>query len=67
MMVPGFGCARSASQKESSPGGQAHKKKRIMIKASELILLLAQGNPSYAALPEDWRRIPLSCTGIESG
>ncbi|MDQ3159324.1 MAG: IS66 family insertion sequence element accessory protein TnpB [bacterium] len=43
------------------------KETAVTIKASELILLLAQGNPTHAALPKDWRRIPLGCNGVGSG
>lgn len=32
----------------------------VEIRATELLLILAQANPMVASIPEDWRRLPTS-------
>ena len=41
------------------------KDKISELRASELLILLAQGNPQKAAIPEDWKRVNQATIGSE--
>lgn len=36
------------------------------VKATELLLILAQANPMHAAIPDDWRRLPHAASVMAS-
>jgi transposase len=51
-------CQKRFSQGKLAWWPTAHTK-TVVLRASEFHILMAQGNPLKAAIPEDWRPLPI--------